>query len=167
MYEEEKRQFNRGPTQSTTISLPAIGGQDKKKTTTVSKPAVKKPSVKFGPELGDDDYEREMYKPKIQASRRRQHTEETALNVLFENIVDMCVKQDLTKLFVSAVKKKDAPNYYDIIKEPMDLTQMKNKAKRLEYLELDQFLRDLYLIRENAEIYNSLQSHIANQAREL
>ena len=55
------------------------------------------------------------------------------MNEIFENIVDSCIKYDRFKVFTSAVKRKDAPNYYDVIKNPIDLTQIKNKAKRIEY----------------------------------
>lgn len=86
-------------------------------------------------------------------------------NQLFEDVVDSCIKFDQTKIFATAVKKKDAPNYYDVIREPIDLGQMKNKAKRLEYLTVGQFMADLNLLRSNAETFNGMSSGIAVQAR--
>lgn len=85
-------------------------------------------------DLADDDYENNLYKPRqAQPTRRRQQSEESALNQIFEDIVDSCIKHDKYKVFTTAVKRKDAPNYYEIIKNPIDLTQIKNKAKRVEY----------------------------------
>jgi hypothetical protein len=52
------------------------------------------------------------------------------------------------------VKRKDAPNYYDVIKNPIDLTQIKNKAKRIEYFTKDQLLADFQLLVDNAMIFN-------------
>ena len=106
-------------------------------------------------------------RPKIPPSRRRQQSEETLLNEIFENIVDSCIKFDKQKIFVAAVKKKDAPNYYEMILQPIDLTQMKNKAKRLEYLSKNQFLSDFYLLRANAQTYNGQFAHITKQAYDL
>lgn len=100
-------------------------------------------------------------------SRRRQQSEETLLNEIFENIVDACIKFDKHKIFVTPVKQKDAPNYYDIILHPIDLTSMKNKAKRSEYLTRATFMEDVNLLKSNAETYNGQFSHIAVLATQL
>ena len=85
-------------------------------------------------DLADDDYENNLYKPRqAQPTRRRQQTEESALNQIFEDIVDSCIKSDKYKFFAAPVKRKDAPNYYEVIKNPIDLGLIKNKAKRIEY----------------------------------
>jgi hypothetical protein len=47
--------------------------------------------------------------------------------------VDSCIKSDKYKFFAAPVKRKDAPNYYEVIKNPIDLGLIKNKAKRIEY----------------------------------
>ena len=121
-----------------------------------SKKKVKKQSSsRFNSDFGDEDYQSNLYKPKAQVqSRRRQQSEDTALNEIFERIIDACIRADRSKLFVAPVKKKDAPNYYDVIKEPIDLTTMKNKSKRQEYIKKDQFLSDFYLLHKNAETFN-------------
>jgi hypothetical protein len=73
---------------------------------------------------------------------------------MFTDIIEACFIFDRSKIFHFPVKKKDAPNYTDIIKNPIDLQSMKNKAKRNEYDTSDQFIGDLELMRTNAEIYN-------------
>jgi Bromodomain len=65
------------------------------------------------------------------------------------------------------VKRKDAPNYYDIIKNPIDLTQIKNKAKRIEYFTKDQLLADFQLLVDNAMIFNGQTSAIARNAGDI
>jgi len=116
--------------------------------------------------IPDEEYEQNLYKPKsLQQSRRRQQSEETLLNEIFENIADHCIKCDKTKLFLAPVKKKDAPNYYDVIRQPMDLTSIKNKAKRLEYRTRAAFESDLSLISQNAETFNGYHHGIASEAR--
>ena len=129
-------------------------GRDKKKNK-----QKKNPSKFAATAYNDDDYE--SYKPKMVASRRRQQTEETVLNEMFSNVIDACISFDTTKIFHYPVKRKDAPNYYDVIKQPVDLTSMKNKAKRGEYQDKYQFLDDIALLRKNAEFYNGVASNLA------
>ena len=52
------------------------------------------------------------------------------INDMFGNIVDSCIRFDQTRLFHNPVRKKDVPNYYDVIKTPIDLNTMKSKVKR-------------------------------------
>ncbi len=87
----------------------------------------------------------------MQPSRRRQKAEEVLLNEIFENVIDSCIKQDRQKIFSAPVKSKDAPRYYEIIENPIDLGSMKNKAKRSEYYSRDEFLSDFELLCKNAE----------------
>lgn len=109
-----------------------------------------------------------MYKPRqIQPSRRRQKAEEVLLNEIFENVIDSCIKQDRHKIFSAPVKSKDAPRYYEVIFNPIDLGSMKNKAKRAEYFSKDEIMADFQLLMLNAELYNGRESAIAQQAREL
>ena len=95
------------------------------------------------------------------------HSVEQILNEIFGNVIDSCICFDKTKLFHYPVKRKDAPNYYDVIKNPIDLTSIKNKAKRSEYLTKEAFLGDLALLRTNAEIFNGAISLIAQMARDI
>lgn len=82
-------------------------------------------------------------------------------------MIDSCIKNDKQKIFIAPVKKKDAPNYYDVIRCPIDLTAMKNRAKRLEYFKLEELRADFQLLRSNAETYNGQQSIIGQLAREI
>ena len=51
--------------------------------------------------------------------------------------------------------KRDAPDYYDVIKNPMDLGTMLRNVKSSRYKTKAQFMRDLDLIWDNCLIYNS------------
>lgn len=57
--------------------------------------------------------------------------------------------------FLSKVNKRDAPDYYEVIKEPMDLGTVSKKLKNFQYKNKREFGNDLYLIYENCLIYNS------------
>ncbi len=113
----------------------------------------------------DNVYEYEIDKASTLVSRKRRDTPEKLFNELIEDIIDSCIKFDLTKIFHQAVKKKEYPDYYDIIKNPIDLGSMKNKTKRNEYKTISQFISDLELMVVNSSMYNgeshdvTLQSH--------
>lgn len=61
--------------------------------------------------------------------------------------------------FLSRVKKADAPDYYDIIKKPMDLGAVLKKVKSGQYKAKGQFIEDLELIWSNCFTYNSFATH--------
>ncbi|KAI8920579.1 hypothetical protein BC831DRAFT_437881 [Entophlyctis helioformis] len=62
--------------------------------------------------------------------------------------------------FLKPVQKREAPNYYDIIKHPMDLGTMTKKLKALQYNSKDDFTKDLNLIWTNCFTYNTLPESI-------
>src|SRR5690242_19801622 len=97
-------------------------------------------------------------------SRKRRDTTDRQLNELFEDVVDSMIKLDLTKLFHRPVKKKDYPDYFTIIKNPIDLYEMKNRTKRSEYKSKDQFLDDVKLLVKNSETYNGDTHEVTKQA---
>lgn len=61
--------------------------------------------------------------------------------------------------FLSKVSKRDAPDYYDVIKHPMDLGTMQKKVKSAQYKNKKQFAHDLNLIWDNCLLYNSDPTH--------
>jgi histone acetyltransferase len=56
--------------------------------------------------------------------------------------------------FRQPVPQKQAPDYYNVIKEPMWIERIKEKLKNCEYTEREQFKYDINLIFENAKVYN-------------
>jgi transcriptional activator SPT7 len=62
--------------------------------------------------------------------------------------------------FLNPVKKKDAPDYYNIIKQPMDLGTMTKKLKNLAYKSKKEFVDDLYQIWKNCLRFNSSPDHL-------
>ena len=62
--------------------------------------------------------------------------------------------------FLNPVKKKDAPDYYAIIKNPMDLGTMTKKLKQLAYKSKKDFVDDLTQIWKNCLRFNSNPEHL-------
>lgn len=61
--------------------------------------------------------------------------------------------------FLNRVSKREAPNYYQVIKKPMDLNTVLKKLKALQYQNKQQFVDDLMLIWQNCLTYNSDPKH--------
>ncbi|KAK9441377.1 transcriptional activator spt7 [Metarhizium brunneum] len=67
--------------------------------------------------------------------------------------------------FLTRVSKKDAPDYYSLIKNPMDLGSMTKKLKSLTYKSKTDFVADLDLIWDNCLKYNQdMNSQIRRMA---
>ncbi|QSZ31129.1 hypothetical protein DSL72_000692 [Monilinia vaccinii-corymbosi] len=61
--------------------------------------------------------------------------------------------------FLVRVNKREAPDYYNVIKQPMDLGTMTKKLKSLVYKSKKEFVTDLDLIWENCLKYNGQDKH--------
>ncbi|KAI9147749.1 Transcriptional activator SPT7 [Paramyrothecium foliicola] len=61
--------------------------------------------------------------------------------------------------FLTRVNKRDAPDYYNFIKNPMDLGTMTKKLKSLTYKSKAEFVIDLNLIWDNCLKYNQDMNH--------
>lgn len=104
---------------------------------------------------------------KLSTSRRAKKSGESILNQVIEQIIEECIKKDKEMIFRYDVDKKMAPGYYNWIKNPICLEKMKQKARRSEYLTIDSFKDDMFLLRRNAETFNGMQSFISDLARNL
>lgn len=56
------------------------------------------------------------------------------------------------------VNRKLLPDYYDVIKEPISLAQLKLKIKNKEYSSFADFVRDSAMVSHNAQMYNRPES---------
>lgn len=68
--------------------------------------------------------------------------------------------------FLKPVTLEEAPDYYDVIKNPMDLQTMEEKLKADRYQTIDQFVDDMMLIFKNCRSFNrksSVYYHCANE----
>ena len=57
---------------------------------------------------------------------------------------------DPSRLFHRSVNKRIVPDYYDIIKDPMALSILKQRINKREYKQFSDFVRDCALVREFA-----------------
>ncbi|KAJ6917258.1 hypothetical protein NC652_019585 [Populus alba x Populus x berolinensis] len=74
---------------------------------------------------------------------------------ILEGIVDALKDRlEVSYLFLKPVLKKEAPDYLHIIKRPMDLSTIKDKARKMEYKNRNEFRHDMWQIAYNAHLYN-------------
>jgi hypothetical protein len=137
-----------------------------------SKPVKKAPKTKVAKkvEWEESDDEEEVYHKESSKRRPTSHSRQDAsliLNELFEDVIDSCIKKDVHRIFFQKVTKKIAPDYFKFIKNPIDLTLMKNKAKRGEYKDQADLVADFSLLRFNAETYNGTEHEVSIRAREI
>jgi histone acetyltransferase len=69
--------------------------------------------------------------------------------------------------FTNPVNAQDVPDYYEFIKEPMDLSTMETKLEKNQYHTLDDLLHDANLVFNNCRLYNPPTSVYAKQANRL
>lgn len=105
-----------------------------------------------------DDY----LKPRTQI-RKRRYIEDNP----FEEIAFNLMRFDKSRIFIAPVKREQVPDYYDVVKDPMDLETMRSKAKRGEYTSAKAFKDDMDLLVRNAQIYNGPVHEISQQAQQI
>ena len=66
----------------------------------------------------------------------------TPMLVLLRHTLDQLDERDVSDLFKEPVDSEEVPEYYDVIKAPMDLRTMREKVESHAYTSVDQFEAD-------------------------
>lgn len=69
--------------------------------------------------------------------------------------------------FVRPVDKKQSPDYYKVIKKPMDLTIVREKLHSLQYASVVDFLEDISLMLNNCKTYNKPGTYVYDSGEDL
>lgn len=59
----------------------------------------------------------------------------------------------LCEAFLRVPRKKTEPQYYEMIKSPIDMLKIQQKIKTDVYNELEEFCKDVQLLVDNAKLY--------------
>jgi len=86
---------------------------------------------------------------------------------LAADILEAMSTHDCGQWFLEPVRKREAPDYYALIKQPMDLGQLRVNLKRGDYANVVEFVSDLTLVFDNALTYNGERSEVGRDAAEL
>ncbi|XP_006657187.1 transcription initiation factor TFIID subunit 1 isoform X2 [Oryza brachyantha] len=87
-------------------------------------------------------------------SAKRHRGGEVELSNILEKIVDHLRSTSFAYIFRKPVTKKEAPDYFDIIERPMDLGTIRDKVRKMEYKNREDFRHDMAQIALNAHLYN-------------
>ncbi|PVD33659.1 hypothetical protein C0Q70_04917 [Pomacea canaliculata] len=77
-----------------------------------------------------------------------------------EDILQRLMKHPNSWPFLEPVDKKEVPDYYSIIRKPMDFQTMQKKCARLSYSSPQEFVEDAILVFSNAATYNQPNSEV-------
>jgi hypothetical protein len=94
---------------------------------------------------------------------------DSSLWEVFRAVVE-CQTRDgrlISLAFLKLPSKKDYPDYYDIIPNPLSLNKIKERIKSGYYENLDHLCEDLTLVFTNAHRYNEPNSQIYRDAKRL
>ncbi|KAJ2580966.1 hypothetical protein GGH95_002316 [Coemansia sp. RSA 1836] len=70
-------------------------------------------------------------------------------------------------MFISPIKSADAPNYYEVIRQPLDLKTIKNRIRDEEITTTVEFYRDIMHMLMNALMYNAEDSEVYQMTMEI
>ncbi|KAK3206157.1 hypothetical protein Dsin_020203 [Dipteronia sinensis] len=90
----------------------------------------------------------------VPPTKRRRGGEVGLANVLERIVETLRENTAVSYLFLKPVSKKEAPDYLKIVKDPMDLSTIREKVRRMEYKDREDFRHDVWQITMNAHIYN-------------
>ena len=94
-----------------------------------------------------------LKKPTKVANRRRADPVVT-LSTILETILNEMRDMPNVQLFLQPVNQKLVPDYYTIIRHPMDLQTIRSKLRTHKYVSRESFLVDVNQIVSNCELYN-------------
>ncbi|KAL3320835.1 Transcription initiation factor TFIID subunit 1 [Cichlidogyrus casuarinus] len=112
----------------------------------------------------DEDYPRETVRHK---DNRRRIDPRVALNHVFEGIFKEFTQIPGHKVFNQPVKERDYPNYYAIVKKPMDLSKVRSKLHDNVYMTREEFLADIRLIYSNSVEFNGRYTALTESAQKM
>lgn len=77
------------------------------------------------------------------------------LSNILERIVDhLRGSTSVSYLFLKPVTRKEAPDYHNYVQRPMDLGTIRDKVRKMEYKNREEFMHDVVQIQLNAHSYN-------------
>ncbi|KAB2033350.1 hypothetical protein ES319_D04G011400v1 [Gossypium barbadense] len=84
-----------------------------------------------------------------------------------ELLLGILQRKDTQKIFAEPVDPEEVEYYYDVIKEPMDFGTIAKKLNEGSYQTLEEFERDIFLVPNNAMLFNASNTIYYRQARAL
>ncbi|CAH2009995.1 unnamed protein product [Acanthoscelides obtectus] len=115
----------------------------------------------------DGTFRRAKDSPRVYKPRKLICNQERYLKTLYDTIKDYREPKDnrqLSLIFMKLPSKIDYPDYYEVIKEPIDMERLSFKLKTNQYETLDDLVADFTLMFDNACKFNEPDSQIYKDA---
>ncbi|VEN56895.1 unnamed protein product [Callosobruchus maculatus] len=115
----------------------------------------------------DGTFRRAKDSPRVYKPRKLVSHHERSLKTLYETIRDYREPKDnrqLSLIFMKLPSKIDYPDYYEVIKEPIDMEKISQKLKANQYETLEDMVADFHLMFDNACKFNEPDSQIYKDA---
>jgi len=94
-------------------------------------------------------------------------SKERSFNLQCQNIIDMLRRHKSAWPFLEAVSKDDVPDYYEVIKDPIDIKTIEKQLQANYYLEKETFVKDVLRLFANARLYNLPETIYVKASNEL
>ncbi|XP_060536681.1 bromodomain adjacent to zinc finger domain protein 1A isoform X2 [Cylas formicarius] len=108
-----------------------------------------------------DEFNKSSSRRANKGVRREDAREDLPLNnAALQDLLAEVMKHKDAWPFVRKVQKNEVPDYFDIITNPMDFGTIKNKLNMGEYSTDSQVMKDIALIFENCNTYNSSSDEV-------
>ncbi|XP_064636542.1 transcription initiation factor TFIID subunit 1-like isoform X2 [Lineus longissimus] len=107
-----------------------------------------------------------LKRPHKQSNRRRTDPQVT-LSSVFESILNEMRDLPDIQPFLFPVSTKVVPDYYRLIKKPMDLQKIRENIRNRSYHSREQFIMDTNQIVENSKQYNGPKSALTRAAQHM
>lgn len=109
--------------------------------------------------------EEQLMKLEKQINPLLDDNDQVALSFIFENLLTTKLKiMPESWPFLKPVNKKQVKDYYNVIKQPIDMETMGKKIQAHKYHSREEFLRDVQLLVDNCRAYNGPNSQFTRQA---
>lgn len=104
-------------------------------------------------------------------TKKRRSTNSEAASRIFQNVISLLHDQICQlrngSIFHGPVKISDAPDYYDIVRRPIDLKAIKARIRDGQITNSLEYQRDIYLMFANSMMYNRPDSDLYKMAEEV
>jgi len=84
-----------------------------------------------------------------------------------ERLLSDLQQHPLSWAFLQPVNGEEVPDYYEVIKDPMDFSTMEHKLETNQYPNMEVFMDDVQLVFDNCRIYNPDGSIYARNATKM
>lgn len=125
-----------------------------------SKPS-RKNSLELEEETRPSRRSSKKYVEESPADRRASKRSLDGFNTIsLSTLIDEIIKNKNAWPFTKPVSASEVPDYFDVIKKPMDFSKVKSKLNLGDYSSNEQAMRDVELVFYNCDLYNVADSEI-------